>query len=240
LREGEAAFSSGNYRTAADHYQRALQFDPKLYEAALFSGDAYFKLQEWNKAGEWFAKAIAINPERETAYRYWGDALMTEGKVIPARDKFIDAIISEPYNRLSYKGLGQWAQQYGVRITIPKLTIPVTSEKSSITIGSENPKAYWLAYGMARAFPSKPGDALQNEVAALRAAIQTAKELGYGNTGDADASMDTLIRLDKAGLLEAHVLFHRANKEIASSYRAYRQEKGDLLRRYWLEEVIRQ
>ena len=101
MREGEAAFVNGDYPKAIELYQRALLFDPNLYEAALFTGDVYFKSAEQRKAAEWFARAVSINPDRETAYRYWGDSLMKQGRVTEASDKFVEAFIAEPYNRLA-------------------------------------------------------------------------------------------------------------------------------------------
>jgi tetratricopeptide (TPR) repeat protein len=155
-------------------YQRALQLDPKLYFAALFTGDMYFKkgVQErdpatkkaqMDKAGEWFARAIAIEPNIETAHRYWGDALMAIDKMTDARDKFINAIIAEPYNRGSYVGLVQWADKNGVSLSHPKIDQPAPSMKAStdkdqttITMDSkaldpkQGPAYYWSFYDLTR------------------------------------------------------------------------------------------
>ena len=90
IRKGEEAFVRGDLKKALVAYKRALELDPKLYEAALYAGDMEFRLahasrdsdfrkEHFAQAGVWFAKAIDIDPNRETAYRYWGDAL-TEGK----------------------------------------------------------------------------------------------------------------------------------------------------------------
>ncbi|MEJ7616396.1 MAG: hypothetical protein WKF30_05365 [Pyrinomonadaceae bacterium] len=43
MHEGEEAFVRGDMDRALILYQRALELDPKLYEAALFAGDMYFK-----------------------------------------------------------------------------------------------------------------------------------------------------------------------------------------------------
>ena len=109
IRKGEEAFVRGETEKALVSYKRALELDPKLYEAALYAGDMEFRLayaskdeafrkEHFGRAGIWFAKAIAIDPDRETAYRYWGDALDQEGKTDAARDKFVEAIIAEPYS----------------------------------------------------------------------------------------------------------------------------------------------
>ena len=43
MNEGEAAYTQGDLKAALAAYERALQIDPKLYEAALFAGDMQFK-----------------------------------------------------------------------------------------------------------------------------------------------------------------------------------------------------
>lgn len=179
MREGEEAHTRGDLDKAITAYQRALQLDPKLYFAALFTGDMYFKkgYQErepvarknhLDKAGEWFARAIAIEPAIETAYRYWGDALMAQNKTTEARDKFIDAIIAEPYSRKSYVGLMQWGERNSIAlghplIEQPQPTVKSSTEKNKTTI-TLDPKAldpqqgsayYWSLYDFTRsAYPT--------------------------------------------------------------------------------------
>jgi tetratricopeptide (TPR) repeat protein len=175
MREGEAAHARGDLDGALAKYRRALEFDPKLYEAALFAGDMEFKKgytstdpqyrsAAFDRSGTWFAKAIAIDANRETAYRYWGDALDAQGKIIEARDKFVEAIIADPYNRNPYLGLTQWAQRHKARLGHPKIEPPTppTSQGGQTTInidprtlnstdGSNN----WLMYSLTRAAWSK-------------------------------------------------------------------------------------
>ena len=175
MREGEAAHARGDLDQALAKYKRALEFDPKLYEAALFAGDMEFKKgytstepqyrsAAFDRSGIWFAKAIAIEPNRETAYRYWGDALDAQGKIIEARDKFVEAIIADPYNRNPYVGLTQWAQRHKARLGHPKIEPPTppTTQNGQATInvdprtlnstdGSNN----WLMYSLTRAAWSK-------------------------------------------------------------------------------------
>ena len=138
IRKGEEAFVRGNLEKALVAYKRALELDPKLYEAALYAGDMEFRLahassdnafrkEHFAQAGIWFTKAIEIDPNRETAYRYWGDSLDEEGKTDEARDRFIEAIVAEPYggNR-AYVGLSQWGQRHQVSLRHPKIEIPAS------------------------------------------------------------------------------------------------------------------
>jgi tetratricopeptide (TPR) repeat protein len=175
IREGEAAFVSGDMDKAIAAYKRALESDPHLYNAALYAGDAEFKKasnstdaqfrsDHFDAAGVWFAKAIAINPNRETAYRYWGDALDSQGKTDQARDKFVDAIIAEPYGQRSYVGLTQWAEHHKVTLGHPKIEPPnSTRTEGGQTTLSIDPKTLnstdgsneWLMYDLTRIAWSK-------------------------------------------------------------------------------------
>ena len=173
IRKGEDAFVRGEIEKALAAYKRALELDPKLYEAALYAGDMEFRLahtskdaayrkQHFEQAGIWFAKAIAIDPDRETAYRYWGDSLDEEGKTEEARDRFIEAIIAEPYSNRSYVGLSQWGDRHQVSLGHPKIEIPtnLTSKKpgevnitldSSLLKRDDDGSAAWMMYGIVRA-----------------------------------------------------------------------------------------
>jgi tetratricopeptide (TPR) repeat protein len=171
IREGEAAFVKGDLDKAIAAYKRALDSDPRLYDAALYAGDAEFKKgsnstdaqfrdDHFNAAGTWFAKAVAIDADRETAYRYWGDALDAQGKTNLARDKFVEAIIAEPYGRRSYVGLTQWGQRHRVTLGHPRIDPPnSTSTQDGKTTLSIDPKTLdsndgsneWLLYDLTRA-----------------------------------------------------------------------------------------
>jgi len=181
IREGEGAFVRGDMDKAIAAYKRALDLDPRLYDAALYAGDAEFKKahnstdpqyrsDHFDAAGAWFAKAIAIDANRETAYRYWGDALDALGKSNEARDKFIEAIIAQPYIRQPYVGLTQWAQRHKVALGHPKIVPPNSSNsQGETTTPSIDPKTlnstdgtnHWLMYDLTRVAWSK-GDFFKN------------------------------------------------------------------------------
>jgi tetratricopeptide (TPR) repeat protein len=175
IREGEEAFLHGDLDKALASYKRALELDPKLYDAALYAGDMEFKKaynstdpqfrnDHFDASGVWFAKAIAIDANRETAYRYWGDALDAQGKTELAREKFVDAIVAEPYGRRAYVGLTQWGDRHKVTLGHPRIDPPnSTSTENGKTTLSIDPKTLnsndgsneWLMYDLTRIAWSK-------------------------------------------------------------------------------------
>ena len=260
MQEGEKAYVQGEFDRATDAYARAFALDPQLYEAPLFAGDMYFKKKEWDKAGEWFARAVAVNPDRETAYRYWGDALMMgQNKKEDSRQKFADAIVAEPYNRRAWVGLTQWAQRYVVplghpHIVPPTSVSPLKDNKITITLESKSNEdradgsGAWVIYGLSRAnwqmekfkkeFPNEVNyrHSLREEAGALRSVAELVKQQQKdGKIKQLDPMLEQLVKLHAEGLIEAYVLFARANQGIAEDYPAYRKTNRDKLRRYLLE-----
>jgi hypothetical protein len=55
-----------------------------------------------------------------------------------------------------------------------------------------------------------------------------------------DPSLAILLKLNQANLIEAYVLFARADDGIAQDYEAYRRDNRAALRRYWSEFAVAQ
>jgi tetratricopeptide (TPR) repeat protein len=253
IRDAEEAFVRGDLDKALAGYKRALELDPRLYEAALYAGDMYFKKghlekdarkkdELMNEAGVWFAKAVAINADRETAHRYWGDALMMgQDKRDESREHFVDAIVAEPYTRNAWVGLVQWGDRYDVRLTHPRVEVPKNpSEAAGDTVWGTyaSTRAEWRARRFAETYPGEPAyrHSLAEEAAALRALADAASKAGWSGQ-QLNATLTNVIELNKAGLLEAYVLIALADEGIAHDYAAYRKANRDKLRRYLLEFV---
>lgn len=259
MEEAEALFSQGKLEGALGNYQKALQLDPKLYEAALFSGDVHSQRGDFEQAEIWYQKAIAINPNRETAYRYSATPLMKQRKFDQARDRYVEAFISEPYSRYSTAGLTQWAQMTGTRLAHPAIEIPtnvtfdekgdakINLNMSALTGGKDDASFAWISYGatrttwhkekFAKTFPQekKYRHSLAEEADALRSVLAMAtsdKKLKL------NASMAKLKKLSDDGLLEAFILLARPDDGIAEDYEAYLRQNRDKLRRYVVEYVL--
>ncbi|MDX6557157.1 MAG: hypothetical protein QOF72_206, partial [Blastocatellia bacterium] len=197
---------------------------------------------------------------RETAFRYWGDGLDAQGKTDQARDKFVEAIIAEPYGQSAYVGLTQWGSRHKVTLGHPRIQPPNSTTtqdgKTTLTVDpktldSNDGSNEWLMYDLTRIAWSK-GDffrnypdekvyrhSLKEEAAALRMVAEfAAKDLKSGKVKTLEVSLENLVRVNDAGLLEPYILFARPDQGIARDYAAYRKANRDKLRRYWLEIAI--
>ncbi len=258
--EAEAFFSQGKLDNALKNYQKALQLDPKLYEAALFCGDVFTQKGDYAQAGPWYEKAIAIDPNRETAYRYSATPLMKQSKFDAARDRYIEAFISDPFNRVAVSGILQWGQATKTQLAHPTIEIPTNvkfDEKGNAKIdlgadallnGAQDGSFAWIAYGAARTewhkekfaktFPNEKTyrHSLAEEADAIRSVLTLAT--ADKKTKNLNPSLMLLKKLNDAGVLEAYILLVRADEGIVRDFADYRNQNRDKLRRYVLEFVI--
>ena len=261
MEEGEAAFTQGKLDDAFKAYQRALRLDPKLYEAALFSGDVFLQQNDFANAEIWYQKAIAIDSNRETAYRYSATPLMKQRKYDQARDRYIEAYVSEPYSSFSRAGLTQWAQITNSPLGHPDIVIPVNvtfDEKgdakvnidpAALTNDQTDGSFAWVSYGatrsawhkekFAKTFPNEKTyrHSLAEEADALRSVVAIASEKNRDSKSLAPA-IATLKKLNDAGLLEAYILLAQPDKEIAQDYPSYLKSNRAKLRQYVTEYVV--
>lgn len=246
FQEAETFFAQSRYDEALKLYQKALDADPKLYEAALYMGDCYVQKQDWDNAEKAYQKAIAIDSTRETAYRYSGTPLMKQKKYDAALDRYIDAYVSEPYNKSASGGLSQWAGVTGAKLGHPQVDIPKfgygadgkPSTVMSETSLTEASKA-WLAYSLtrdswhkqkfAKTFPNEKAyrHSLQEEADAIRETLRSAKEQKLTHP-----HFDILQKLDADGLLEAFILLAAADEGISMDHPGYLKDNRPKLRQY--------
>ena len=256
MKQGEAAFARRDFEAARQAYRQALKLDPRLYDAALFVGDCYFAQDQLQPARTWFSRAILINPDKETAHRYLGDALVKGGNLIAARLSFIDAIIAEPYSRRPWMGLGNWARANNTPVHHPRI---VPEELDGDAAGKPGDRAgaaavkagqpddgrsHWHRYRETRQAWKKERfqkthlgapyrHSLAEEADALRQVVRAiAADVKAGRIKQTHPCFAALLQLEKDGLLEAYILYARADTGIAEDYGAYRATHRGELRRY--------
>ncbi len=260
MEEGEALFSTGKLEDALKKYQKALELDPALYEAAVFSGDVHTQLGDFAQAEVWYQKAIVIDPKRETAYRYSATPFMKQKKYDQARDRYIEAFITEPYNRFTVAGISQWAQVTGTGLAHPEIEVPtnvtrdekgevkISLDASMLTGGKDDGSYAWISYGatrkawvtekFAKVFPQEKTyrRSLTEEAEALRSVLTIVT--GDKKVKNLSPSLAKLKRLNDDGLLEAYILFVRVDEGIAQDFPSYLAQSRDKLRRYMVEYVV--
>jgi tetratricopeptide (TPR) repeat protein len=259
IREAERAYERKDFPRAIELYQAALALDPHHYLATLYLGDAYFASGQYVPAITWFSKASELDANRETAFRYCGDALMRTGKKELALEQYVQAVIAEPYNNYTWRALQQGCQALLLKPWVQAEKLPVAEVKpdkdGNPSIGlPEKFTPFDLVYATARSkwqtenLPNKKTDdhpyrqTLEEETAALRTLLAVAAELKESpQTPPADmaaamktqgTTLDQLKEIDAEGLLEAHVLFFRANRDIVADFAKYRDENRAKLREY--------
>jgi len=261
MQEGEAFFSQGKPDEALKKYQEALELDPKLYHAALFSGDIYLQKGDFANAEIWYQKAIAIDPNKETAYRYSATPLMKQHKTEEARDRYIEAFIVEPYNRFARGGLIQWAQATQTPLAHPDIAVPtnvtfdekgdakINLDASALLGGKDDGSFAWISYGatrstwrkekFAKTFPNEKTyrHTLAEEADALRSVVSVAT--ADKKDKKLSPSLARLKKLDEEGLLESYILIARPDDGIAQDYPAYLKQNRDKLRRYMTQYVVK-
>jgi tetratricopeptide (TPR) repeat protein len=258
--EAEALFARGKLDDALKNYQKALELDPKLYHAALFSGDVFTQREDFAEAEIWYQRAIAIDPDRETAYRYSATPLMKLGKPDAARDRYVEAFITEPYSKFARGGLIQWAQITNATLAHPQIDIPtevtfdekgdakINLDASALMSGKEDGSFAWIIYGGTRStwrkekftkrFPNERvyRHSLAEEADALRSVIALATSDKKPKT--LSPSLARLKKLNDEGLLEAYILLAQPDDGIAKDHPAYLKESRDKLRRYMMQYVL--
>jgi len=260
MNAAEAYFSQGKMDEALASYQKALEIDPHLYEAALFCGDVYLQKGDYEQAEVWYQKAIAIDPTREIAYRYSATPLEKQGKTIEARDRYIEAYITEPYSKFAQAGLLQWGQVTKTTLAHPRIDIPVTvtydaNGKVNINLDAnvllskaEDGSSAWIIYGGTRkawhdekfvkTYPNETAyrHSLAEEVDALQAVLSLATT--DKKVKKLSPALAKLKKLNDEGLLEAYILIAMADAGIAKDYPGYLQQHRDKLRQYVVEYVV--
>jgi tetratricopeptide (TPR) repeat protein len=244
MRAGEAAFARRDFDEAIKNYSRALELEPKNYSAALFIGNSYDRKNDFAKAREWYQRAIVDDANIETAYRYCADMLAKQGDMAGARTMLIHAAVAEPYNRMVWRELNAWATINKTAINLIYIGPPAPKDQPAPgpkPDGKQSPLdsgPVWAAYWAVRTDWQQGGAFLKHypqetqyrhslgeECEALSAAAQAEEKLRNASKNAAalakDPSMELLLKLYHAGLIEAYVLFSLGDEGIAHDYPAY-------------------
>ncbi|HKO35550.1 MAG TPA: tetratricopeptide repeat protein [Pyrinomonadaceae bacterium] len=233
----DANFRNEHFAAAGGWFAKAIAINPDRETAYRYWGDALDGQGKTIEARDKFIEAIVAEPYGRRSYvglTQWGERHQVQ--------------LGHP------------------RVDVPSSIVSNKPGEAKITIddsalkNSEDGSVAWIMYGMiraqwvnkkdggrsdefAKAYPNETTyrHTLAEEVAALRGVIASLQEqMKNKRVKQLSPSLDNLMKLNEAGLLEPYVLFVRPNEGIARDYLTYRKTNRDKLKRYWLEVVIQQ
>ena len=256
---GEAAFAKRDFDEALKKYAKALEIEPRNYDATLFTANTYDKENDFAKASDWYERAMRLDPNVETAYRYYADMLAKQGDMTKARLMLIEAAVAEPYNKMVWREIRAWATINNTAFNLVYVPIPVSARDNAA--GSDNQSAKissaWQAYSAVREDWQKGGrfqkqfpqeaeyrHSLLEESQALTASAKVLEKLKEDkSTAElvaADPAAGLLLKLHEAGLIDPYVLFSLGDEGIANDYIAYRTNYRSKLLAYMDKFVVPQ
>ena len=186
-------------------------------------------------------------------------AVQTTAPQQDARTRVVDAIIAEPYSETNWLALKTWAKENHASVSTPTIDRPdFKTHNSALTPDPEMPTdpasghSAWIVYetcrvkhgatSLSQSATTGYHHSLAEESECLRA---TAAELrtriidGTLLQSSLDPSLQTLMALDKRGLLECWILLSASDPGLREDYPAYRNEHrqklADYVNRYILK-----
>jgi tetratricopeptide (TPR) repeat protein len=221
---------------AGEWFSRAIAIDENVETAYRYWGDALDAQGRSDEARDRFVEAIIAEPYDRKAYvglTQWGG----RHKVVLGHPK-----INIPTNVTSNKP-GE------INITVDELALKGSDDDGS---------AAWMMYGIvraawmdrkdggrsekfARAYPNESAyrHSLAEEVDALRGVLESVQvQAKEKRVKKLTPSLENLMKLNEAGLIEAYILFVRPDEGIGRDYVAYRKSNREKLKQYWLEFVV--
>jgi len=143
LNDGLAQYNKGtadNYKSAAGHFEKALQIDPKFSQAELYLGRVYYTLFDEAKAQAAFRKAVEIDPDYMEARVALAGMLLDTGGV----DESIRQLnIVTQRDKSNATALYMQAQAYRMKALYPQ---SIESARGAIQFAPAQAEAHlWLA-----------------------------------------------------------------------------------------------
>jgi len=229
-------FRSDHFDAAGVWFAKAIAIDPDRETAYRYWGDALNAQGKSTEARDKFVEAIIAEPYGRRSYV--GLTQWAERHQVALGHPQIDI----PSNVTSTKP-GE---------------VNVTVDESALKGSDDDGSAGWMIYGIiragwmnkkdgsrsdkfAKAYPDEPvyRHNLAEELEALRGVAESVQtQIKDKRIKKLTVSLENLMKLNDAGLLEPYILFVRPDQGIARDYSTYRKTNREKLKRYWLEVVI--
>jgi tetratricopeptide (TPR) repeat protein len=126
---GNAAFKTGEYESAIEHYTRSLQEDGETAVAYANRSMSYLKLERWAEAERDASAALKIDASYLKAHQRRGVARRRLGKFLEATMDYENALLLEPNSKVLREDRAACKsaheKQANVRVTVARRAVPV-------------------------------------------------------------------------------------------------------------------
>lgn len=176
-----------------------------------------------------------------------------------ARARVVDAIVADPYSEANWLAVKTWAKENHVPVSSPTIDRPQFTTRNgslapdpALQTDPASGRSVWIAYetcrvkhgatSLSQSATTGYRHSLAEESECLRA---TAAELrtriidGTLLQSSLDPSLQTLMALDKRGLLECWILLSASDPGLRQDYPAYRNEHRQKLADYINRYILR-
>jgi tetratricopeptide (TPR) repeat protein len=222
--------------SAGEWFAKAIALDPDRETAYRYWGDALLEDDRDELALAKFVDAIVADPYNRLVYNG----------------------ISR-WSQKHQKRLGHPRIDIPTNVTSNKPgEINITVDDLSLKGSNDDGSAAWMMYGISRSLWVDTKDGKRSEKFAKAYPKETAYRHSLAEEMDGltvviesvetqtkekriktlTPSLENLMKLHKAGLLEAYILFVKPDNGIVRDYASYRAANRDKLRRYWVEVVV--
>jgi tetratricopeptide (TPR) repeat protein len=106
LREGNRLFQEQKYNEAIEAYSRAINLDPKNFEAYYYRGICYGSMENYEQAIEDYSHVIELNPDFVVVYANRGHSYMNLGDYGQSVEDLLIAVKAMPDDYNVHWGLG--------------------------------------------------------------------------------------------------------------------------------------
>ncbi|MFY9551187.1 MAG: tetratricopeptide repeat protein [Thermoanaerobaculia bacterium] len=111
---GIVAEAQRKWNTAASHYRRALELNPKSVGAARGLGRSMYELSDKSAARIAFGRAIEIDPASADAHNDFGVFLFRSDELERAQDELMEAVRLDPSRAVFHENLGRAFRKKGM------------------------------------------------------------------------------------------------------------------------------
>jgi tetratricopeptide (TPR) repeat protein len=97
---GSAFHSKGNYKTAIEHYRKAIDFAPDYSSSYEKMGVSYEALKDWNNALAAYKRASELSPDAALYHLRLGIAYLQVNRQVEAAEALLAAVNLDPQGRV--------------------------------------------------------------------------------------------------------------------------------------------